>query len=332
MGGVFWEAFLRLLLLAKFRRRHLQKGRSTLVYPVLPELKTEAPGEFVEINGISTHYMLRGEGNSGPLIVLVHGWSSEAADLTNLVNELSQGNNTVLAYDYYGHGYTDGVSFNVDRFALVGHLAQLLIKLAPRTRGLTLKPFTLVGFSMGGPISALFALEYPSLVRNLVLMNPAGIKVPIPIEGRIVKIPVLGDLLFEMLGAMLLSMQIDKGYYHGRAMDVSVRRRKANAIKMRAKFHPGHVRCILSALRYFEPLVDFDRGFAALQTQSFPVMVLLGENDVVCNATVSAKRLKELLPRAEFHMLSECGHEDVLEMHSRKVASRISKFASAGIA
>mmetsp|Transcript_17174 Transcript_17174/g.32694 ORF Transcript_17174/g.32694 Transcript_17174/m.32694 type:complete len:332 (-) Transcript_17174:117-1112(-) len=296
----------------------------TRVYRVRTELKDKAPGDFVDVTGVSTHYTLRG---NGPLIVFVHGWSGCSEDFYKVMDALSE-TNTVLAYDHYGHGYTDGISSNNDMRSLIAHLAQLLIKLAPLTNNLTLQPFTLIGFSMGGPISAGFALQYPHMVKSLILINPAGIRVPMPLEGHIVKLPWLGDALFQLAGRSLLEIQVTKGFVDGEAMDAGVKAKKIDAIRSRVKHHPGHVKCLLSMLRHFDPLFNFEDGFAQIQNQTFPVMVVLGEDDAVCRFKGSHEKLRELTPRAKMFTIKSCGHEDVLVKHSKEVASMIAKFAN----
>uniref|UniRef100_A0A7S2TPD5 AB hydrolase-1 domain-containing protein n=1 Tax=Lotharella oceanica TaxID=641309 RepID=A0A7S2TPD5_9EUKA len=297
---------------------------SSRIYRVHPELKADAPGAFTDIGGVSTHYALRG---SGPLIVFVHGWSGCSEDFYRVMDDLSE-TNTVLAYDHYGHGYTDGVSANSDMRSLVALLSQLLIKLAPLTSNQTLQPFTLIGFSMGGPISAGFALEFPHMVKKLVLINPAGIRVPMPLEGHIVKLPLLGDTLFQLAGRSLLEMQVSKGFVDGEAMEPAVKARKIGAIRSRMQHHPGHAKCLLSMLRHFRPLFDFEDGFAQLQNQSFPVMAILGENDAVCRFEGSKEKLRQLIPRAKVHTIGNCGHEDTLVKHSKEVALVIAAFAN----
>eukprot|EP00471_Norrisiella_sphaerica_P007862 CAMPEP_0184495280 /NCGR_PEP_ID=MMETSP0113_2-20130426/30846_1 /TAXON_ID=91329 /ORGANISM="Norrisiella sphaerica, Strain BC52" /LENGTH=318 /DNA_ID=CAMNT_0026881393 /DNA_START=222 /DNA_END=1178 /DNA_ORIENTATION=+ len=288
-----------------------------------------AMGDFIDVNGVSTHYTVRGKGN-GPLIVIVHGWSSTWEDFSRVIEELSR-TNMVVAFDYYGHGYTDGVSRNLDERTLVSFVGQVLLKLAPYTDGMTLKPFTLLGFSMGGPLSSAFALQFPHLIRNLVLINPAGIKVPIPIEGKLVKLPIFGDFLFHVAGAKVLELQVEKGFVDGPRMDAGVKNLKLRRIRSHTKKHPGHKVALLSALRHFRPLVDFEKGFAQLQDQSFEVMVILGKNDEVCKFQDGGENMQTLIPRAIVHKIEDCGHEDVLVKHAKEVSSMIASFANKGV-
>ena len=42
-------------------------------------------------------------------------------------------------------------------------------------------PLTLAGVSMGGAISVLFAERHPELVNGLILVDPAGFPMPMPL-------------------------------------------------------------------------------------------------------------------------------------------------------
>lgn len=81
--------------------------------------------------------------------------------------------------DLYGHGYSDApedVIYDVDLF--LQQMIELLHALE-----LSETPFILVGHSMGGLISANFATRHPELIRQLILVCPAGIPVDDPYEN-----------------------------------------------------------------------------------------------------------------------------------------------------
>jgi len=291
---------------------------------VSEEMRADAPGEFLEISGVRTHYTIQGK---GPLIVLVHGLGTGWDEAYNNIIPILAEKNTVLAYDYYGRGYTDGTSDNHDMEQLVGHLAQLLLKLSARTNGLTVQPFTLVGYSMGGALVTGFSLEFPHLIKNLVLMAPAGVAIPIPIEGQIIKVPVLGDALFQLLGSPIMKIQIPKGHYDGENMSEEIRQWRVERLSQRVMHSPGHIRGILSSIRHF-PLNNLDAGFSALQNHTFPVMAIWGENDLVCPFEASSARLRELLPKLELKPIKECGHDDLVEKDASTTAAFIDEFAN----
>eukprot|EP00466_Bigelowiella_natans_P010558 jgi/Bigna1/87848/estExt_fgenesh1_pg.C_250018 len=296
------------------------------IYRVQEAFRDTAPGEFIEINGVRTHYTIQG---SGELIVMIHGlgsgWSQAFGDMIPHLTKT----NTVLAFDLYGVGFSDGTSENMDMERIVSHLAQLLLKLSVRTKGLTVRPFTLVGYSMGGAAATGFALEFDSLIKNLILMAPAGVKVPIPVEGELIKIPIIGDLLFQAMAPFIIKNQLPRGHIKGDDFDETVKAHRHSNITARTKHHPGYVRSLLSSLRHF-PLSDFEEGLRQLQDKSFPAMVIWGDHDLVCPYESGSKRILELVPRIKLHTVKDSGHDDLSESLAPDVSKTIADFANNG--
>jgi pimeloyl-ACP methyl ester carboxylesterase len=57
----------------------------------------------------------------------------------------------------------------------------------------------------GGAIAAKFTYLYPSLVKRLVLLAPAGLPTPIPLAAQVGSLPLIGELLFARLAPGSLS-------------------------------------------------------------------------------------------------------------------------------
>lgn len=105
---------------------------------------------------------MRDSGGSGEPLLLLHGWMF-SADLNwwTVYGPLQDAGYRVIALDHRGHGR--GLRTPED-FRLVdcAHDAAAVL------RELGVGPVTAVGYSMGGPISQLFAREHPDQVRGLV--------------------------------------------------------------------------------------------------------------------------------------------------------------------
>lgn len=100
---------------------------------------------------------------AGPAVVLIHGvgadlhmWDDQAAALARRY--------TVVRYDTLGHGGTPLPAGEVT-------LATYAEQVGAVADGLGLGRFALVGFSMGVPISQLYALRHGDRLAGLVLMN-----------------------------------------------------------------------------------------------------------------------------------------------------------------
>jgi triacylglycerol lipase len=133
---------------------------------------------------------------SGPAIVLVHGFGSEARfDWGNVLLPLAQ-HHRVIAMDQIGFGASDKpfIDYSIQTYA--DFLGEFL-------RTLNVQEFTLAGESLGGWISALYTIEALSpdnsgteglpKPRRLVLSDAAGMtaehmteqSMPIPIAGTL---------------------------------------------------------------------------------------------------------------------------------------------------
>ncbi|MDZ4761157.1 MAG: alpha/beta hydrolase [Alphaproteobacteria bacterium] len=116
--------------------------------------------------GLRVHYT--DEGNpSGPILVLVHGFAASVHAWRPWIERLRE-DYRLIALDLPGHGLTEApkgyVASTAGNVALVDGLA---------TR-LGLERFALAGNSMGGGVAWNYALEHPSRLRGLILVNAAG--------------------------------------------------------------------------------------------------------------------------------------------------------------
>lgn len=126
---------------------------------------TERTGRLA---GAGVALFARWVGDGGPQIVVLHGGPGASHDyLRPQFDALARGR-TLLYYDQRGGGRSE-----VPRDAPLGwreHVADLAAIVASATA----PPATLLGFSWGGLLALLFALEHADLVGRLALVAPAG--------------------------------------------------------------------------------------------------------------------------------------------------------------
>jgi pimeloyl-ACP methyl ester carboxylesterase len=155
----------------------------------LDELKPKYAGgasRFTKIDGLDIHY--RDEGQ-GPPLVLIHGSSSSLHTWDGWVAKLST-HRRIVRLDLPGYGLTgpapdkDYTSLRYAR-VVVGLLDQLGVAQAD-----------VAGNSLGGRVALTLALEHPSRVRRLVLVDAAGLSGQrLPKIFRLARVPVLNGLL-----------------------------------------------------------------------------------------------------------------------------------------
>lgn len=103
-------------------------------------------------------------GNGSPL-VLIHGLGGSRADWPLQMPLFAKYYRTI-AVDLRGHGQSPKPPGPYRMSTFAADLALLLLRLAAR-------PAHLVGLSLGGAVALELAIDYPELVRSLVLVNTA---------------------------------------------------------------------------------------------------------------------------------------------------------------
>ena len=117
---------------------------------------------YVEVNGLSMYYESHGEG--GVPLVLLHGaFSSIHNSFGPLLPALS-GRRQVVGFDYQGHGRTA----DIDRPMRLEAIAEDIVA---GLDALGLAQVDLLGYSTGGAIAMLIAVNYPERVRKLIPMS-----------------------------------------------------------------------------------------------------------------------------------------------------------------
>jgi 3-oxoadipate enol-lactonase len=121
----------------------------------------------IQVNDIEMYYEISGQGD--PLI-FIHGLGSSTRGWEVQVPEFSR-TYQVITMDLRGHGRSDVPigPYSIDLFAS---------DVAALVRGLFQKPVHVVGLSMGSAVAWQLALDYPDLVRTLVLANMSA-EVPV---------------------------------------------------------------------------------------------------------------------------------------------------------
>jgi pimeloyl-ACP methyl ester carboxylesterase len=130
--------------------------------------------KFVQANGLRLHYLDFGNPASPPIICL-HGLSGNAHNFDGLAPKLAECYH-VLSLDVRGRGESAwGAAADYNPVVYVADLLAFVTELG-------LQRINLIGTSMGGVISMIFAGGYPERVARLVLndigpeVDPAGLK------------------------------------------------------------------------------------------------------------------------------------------------------------
>ncbi|MGC2614393.1 MAG: alpha/beta hydrolase [Terracidiphilus sp.] len=236
---------------------------------------------------------------SGPVIVLVHGFGSEARfDWGNVLIPLSQ-HHRVIALDQIGFGASDKPFIDYSIQTYVDFLGEFL-----RTQNV--HEFTLAGESLGGWISALYTIESlapanagPNALprpTRLVLSDAAGMSAAHMTEQSM-PIPIAGTLA-DAHGVAIV--------FHDKSRVTDDFVREAWAMKMRA--NDGFTeRSIWSNPKITAEVVK-DR----IGSISVPTLVVWGGNDELVPIE-QGRAYAAGIPGAKLVVVPECGHAPSIE-------------------
>ncbi len=141
-----------------------REGR--LVREKLPKVLKEAHKELYEHKGEHFQtYTWKGNEN---VVLLVHGWESNASRWENLLPYLKRSESTIIALDAPGHGLSSGKEFNIPQYAtFIDIVAQKF------------KPKYLIGHSLGGKTCLYYQSVYQNenIEKMVILGAPSDFKI-----------------------------------------------------------------------------------------------------------------------------------------------------------
>jgi 3-oxoadipate enol-lactonase len=232
-------------------------------------------------DGTRLHYEERG--GSGDVVVLVHGYTGALTDWDETVPRLPA-DWRVIRLDLRGAGGSDHApdGYTIPQYAR---------DLRDLARELNLPPFVLVGHSMGGAISAQYALDYPETLRGVLLLAPAPLNglPPLPPEMIAETLAIRGDI--EKMKARL------RGWVSARPLsEAQLERMVRNDLAV----SEGH---LYGSLQAMIALRLYDR----LPTLQPPVLYVAGDRDnLVPVRTVLEAFLRT--PGAYLQVYTRVGH------------------------
>ena len=255
-------------------------------------------GQFLEVDGVRLHYVVRGHGEP---VVLLHGNGSNILDLelSGLLDRASQGYR-VIAFDRPGFGYSSRPRTR----AWTPAAQARLLRSALRQLGVE-RPIV-AGHSMGTQVALSMALQFPEDVRSLALLS--GFYFPSPRFDAVVMslpaIPIFGTVMRHAVSPWL-----------GRLLWPLIARRVFGPSPVPPSFRAYPPWMSLRPLALRAQAADAAIGIAAAvqlrnryKEVTVPVVILAGTDDRYVDTAANSVRLHGELPNSELTLVPGAGH------------------------
>ncbi|HUB39224.1 MAG TPA: alpha/beta hydrolase [Streptosporangiaceae bacterium] len=250
----------------------------------------------VGIDGLTFHYV--DWGGTGSPLVMLHGLSGHARTWDHTATALSDQYH-VLALDQRGHGDTD--------WAPQYGLRPMAQDLLGFLDALDLREVTLMGLSMGGLVSFVFAAAHPERVARMVILD---------IGPEIA--PAGSANVASSLAATDIFSSVDEALAQARAAnprptDATLRHRVTHSLR---PLPDGTLTFKYDKELRQNPRALFDHTrdelWQAWRALNCPVLLVRGADSDVLAANTSERMLTEN-PNVSFASIPDCGHSITLD-------------------
>lgn len=240
-------------------------------------------------------------GGWGPLLVLIHGITSNSATWDRVLPKLTR-RYTVLAPDLLGHGRSDKLRGDYSPAAHANMVRDLLDALGYRRA-------TFVGHSLGGGVAMQLAYQYPAMVERLALVAPGGFGQEVSVLLRAASVPGSGPgLAFAawrpiVQAGTLLTQLLSRAGVRGNTDLEEIGRAYAllaNRSSRRAFVHT--LRAVVDPVG--QRISALDRLEVAGR---FPTLIVWGARDRIVPVR-QGRRVHELIPHTYLAVFERSGH------------------------
>jgi pimeloyl-ACP methyl ester carboxylesterase len=258
------------------------------------ETRKNASGSFVTTAIGTSHVAVTGPDGGQP-VVLVHGFSSPMYVWDNTAPALAAAGFKVIRLDSMGRGYSDKPDVVYDADYLAEQINQVLDALT------ITKPVAIVGYSMGGPVTAQFVIEHPERVAKVAFIAPFNTGQDFGPVGW----PVIGDWLAQVAFPSRMPSRQSSSFYQPERFPRAEEQFREQMV------YKGFIRAIHSSLKSILSHDQFER-YTTVGNLEKPTMLLWGKHDVVVPYS-QHKAVFNALNAQHFLALEKSGHAPAIE-------------------
>lgn len=265
--------------------------------------------EIEVVNRFGTTYVIVSGPEEAPPLVLLHGFFTTSILWTPNISELSK-TYRVFAIDIMGNRNRSIPEVPIstpDEF--IQWIDETL-------NGLGLDCVYLTGMSYGAWLAMKFSLSAPERVNKLALISPAASL-----------LPVVRQFMFR---GMLSMLPPKKFWYKSFMAWLGIKGGPGNDFQQRLLdfmwLGSEHIKMSAESMRVM-PTVFSDEELGRFK---MPVLLLIGENEVIYNAAKALARSRRLIPDLTGELVPNCGHDISFSQHEI-VDKRVLAFLNADL-
>ena len=286
------------------------------IYATWASRRFPADGDFIDWEGEKLHVRRLGR-SSANSVMLVHGASANGREfLTNLAPALASQFNLLIP-DRLGAGHSTRPSNGHELAVQAKAMAHVLERSAEA-------PVVLVGHSFGGAVSLRIALDYPDLVKGVVLLAPASHpwsgKTGLP--NRLAANPFHGPAfsrIAPIAGPLLAANGIQNVFAPEPAPDDYQQN-----LGLPLLFRPRNFRA--NAQDMSAANAEFKRQSERYGEITKPIIIYSPAKDHVLSPKLHARALSKALPHAEIVKIPDAGHMPH-HFHVEKIVESVKKLS-----
>lgn len=266
----------------------------------MSELEYRADVKYAQLsNDITLAYS--DQGNGEETIIFIHGLGSYLPAWDKNIPELSK-NFRCIAIDLPGYGK----STKNPHSGLMSFYADVVMEFVNK---MGLKQVTLAGHSMGGQISMVAALQHPEIVKNLILVDPAGFEEFHPGQKKWFQ-DVMTVNLVKLTPYEAIETNLATNFYN-LPKDAHFMIKDRAAMRTASDFDNYCLAVSVSVAGMVnEPVID------KLEMLSQPTLIFFGENDnLIPNRYLNPGRTVDIaksgaskIKGSKLVMVPKCGH------------------------
>ncbi|RQW88786.1 alpha/beta fold hydrolase [Micromonospora globispora] len=253
------------------------------------------------VAGRRVRYRIAGD---GPPVVLLHGIGRTLDDFVEQQDLLAR-DHRVISVDLPGHGGSAPLDGPHTLPAFASAVADFL-----DAAGVD-NPAHLVGNSLGGAVAMRLAVDDPSRVASLVLVNSAGFGREVTVALRLLALRPLGRLLLRP--SLAVARRTEEAIFHDRSFVTDERVAHALAVARQPHAAPVMLELVrsLGTLRGVRPQWR-EELLAAVSALDIPTLIVWGDRDLILPAA-HLETARARLPKARTHLFPDTGHMPQIE-------------------